>query len=214
VQDKVENSSEYLVSHGCTGELGRFRAAGTEAFRRGVHVVVRSQRGLELGEVLCPCTPRHVRSMPDAFVGELLRPATAEDETIAAGLFDRTQQLFEDGRRLTAELNLPLEIFDVEVALDGHQVTLFYVRWQECDERPLVRALSQKYEALVALRDLGLPAGATGCGRPNCGSKEGGCTTCGTGGCSSCGKTMGKDVKEYFAGLRQKMEERRRVSLA
>jgi hypothetical protein len=153
--------------------------------------------------------------MPDSFVGELLRTATLEDEQIAAGLFHRTQQLFDDGRRLTAELKLPLEIFDVEVSLDGHQVTLFYVRWQECDERPLVRALSQKYEALVALHDLGLPVGATGCGRPDCGQQAGGCTTCSTGGgCSTCGKTMGTDVREYFAGLRQKMEERRRVSLA
>jgi cell fate regulator YaaT (PSP1 superfamily) len=207
--------NEYLVSHGCTGEFGRFRAAATAAFRRGARVVVRSQRGLELGEVLCLCTPRHAQSMPDSFVGELLRAATPEDEQIAAGLGQRTQQLFDDGRRLALDLKLPLEIFDVEVSLDGHQVTLFYVRWQECDERPLVRALSQKYEAMVALHDLGLPVGATGCGRPDCGQQAGGCTTCSTGGsCASCGKTMGKDVQEYFAGLRQKMEERRRVSLA
>jgi cell fate regulator YaaT (PSP1 superfamily) len=200
---------EYLVSHGCTGEFGRFRAG--ELFRRGDRVVVRSQRGLELGEVLCKCTARHVESLRDGYVGELLRGASAEDETIAAGLKERAQRLFEDGCRLAAELDLPVEIFDVEITLDSHQVVLYHVRWQECDERPLVRALSRKYETLVALHDVGLPAGASGCGRPDCGQKEGaGCSTCSTGGCSSCGKTMGQDVKEYFAGLRQQMEERRR----
>jgi len=200
---------EYLVSHGCAGEFARFRAM--ELFRRGDRVVVRSQRGLELGEVLCKCTARHTESLRDGFVGELLRRASSEDETIAAGLNERGQRLFEDGRRLAGELGLPLEIFDVEITLDGHQVVLYHVRWQECDERPLVSALSRKYETLVALRDLGLPAGASGCGRPDCGSKEGGCSTCSTGGgCSSCGKTLGHDVKEYFAGLRQQMEERRR----
>jgi cell fate regulator YaaT (PSP1 superfamily) len=201
---------EYLVSHGCTGEFGRFRA--TELFPRGARVVVRSQRGLELGEVLCPRTARYAGSLHADFVGDLLRRASAEDEAIAAGLSERAQRLFEDGRRLAGELNLPLEIFDVEITLDGHQVVLYHVCWQECDERPLVSALSRKYETLVALRDLGLPAGASGCGRPDCGQKEGGgCSTCSTGGgCSSCGKTLGSDVKEYFAGLRQQMEERRR----
>ena len=45
---------EYLVHHGCAGHLGRFRAGDGAAFIRGAAVVVRSQRGLELGEVLCP----------------------------------------------------------------------------------------------------------------------------------------------------------------
>jgi cell fate regulator YaaT (PSP1 superfamily) len=202
--------SEYLVNHGCSAELGRFRA--TESFRRGERVVVRSQRGLEMGEVLCPCTPRHTENLGDGFVGELLRRASAADEAIAAGLSERAQRLFDDGRRLAGELALPLEIFDVEITLDGHQVVLYHVRWQECDERPLVRALSRQYETLVALRDLGLPVGASGCGAADCGQKDGGgCSTCGTGGgCSSCGKGLGQDVKEYFTGLRQQMEEKQR----
>lgn len=199
---------EYLVSHGSSGELSRFTSP--DAYERGDRVVVRSQRGLELGEVLCPSRGRVLTDTP---VGELLRKTTVEDETIVAGLRERAQRLFDDGRRLTAELQLPLEILDVEILFDGHEVTLYHVCWAPCDERPLVSALSRKYETMVALRDLALPAGASGCGKPDCGGKDGGgCTSCGTGGCSSCGKTMAKDVQEYFAGLRQKMEERR-VSL-
>lgn len=208
-------TTEYLVTHGCTGEFARFRAVEPGEFRRGDRVVVRSARGLELGEVLCPSTARHAGALPDAFGGELLRRASAEDEQIAAGMREQAQRLFDDGRRLAVELNLPLEILDVEILLDGHQVVLYHVCWQECDERPLVSALSKKYEALVALRDLALPAGAAGCGLPNCSNKDGkGCSSCGTGGCSTCGsKTMAKDVQDYFAGLRQQMDERRRTSL-
>jgi cell fate regulator YaaT (PSP1 superfamily) len=203
-------TNEYLVSHGSSGELGRFQTAEPLELRRGDRVVVRTPRGLELGEVLCPSTPRHTRAMVDAAVGELLRRAGAEDETIAAGVVERAQQLFEDSRRLTAELGLPLEVVDVEVLLDGHHVTIYFVRLKPCDERPLVRALSKKYEALVALHDLALPAGASACGRPDCKNDGGGCTSCGTGGgCSTCGKSTGKDVQEYFAGLRRKMEDRR-----
>ncbi|MBY0525134.1 MAG: hypothetical protein K2R98_17140 [Gemmataceae bacterium] len=207
--------NEYLVSHGCAGELARFSADESLRCRRGDRVVVRTSRGLEVGEVLCPCTPRHVRALEDTFVGELLRVATAEDEQIVSGIRDRAQRLFEDGRRLSEEMGLALEILDVEVSLDGHLVTLYFLRYADCDERPLVATLSKKYETMVALRDLALPAGASGCGQPNCSSdKEGGCTSCGTGGgCSSCGKSMGKDVQEYFAGLRKKMDANQRTSL-
>lgn len=210
------SDTEYLVSHGSAGEFGRFRSREGQACRRGDRVVLRTPRGLELGSVLCPANPRHARMLEDVVTGELLRIAGPEDEEIARGIQDRQQRLFDDARALAGELQLPLEILDVEVLLDGHQVTLHYLRWAECDERPLVSALSKKYEAMVALRDLALPAGASACGKPDCGNGSGGCTSCGTGsGCSTCGsKTMSKDVQEYFAGLRQKMEQSQRVPLA
>ncbi len=199
---------EYLVSHGSAGDFGRFRAVDELPHCRGERVVLRTQRGVEIGAVLCAATSAHARMLDETFVGELLRAASEEDERIVAGVRAREQRLFEDARTLAAELKLPLQILDVEVLLDGHQVTLYYLREADCDERPLVSALSKKYEALVAMRDLALPAGASACGKPDCGS--GGCTSCGTGGgCSSCGKTLGKEVKEYFAGLRQQMETRR-----
>jgi cell fate regulator YaaT (PSP1 superfamily) len=213
----VTGVSEYLVSFGNAGEFSRFQAAGPMDCRRGDRVVIRTARGLEVGTVLCPATSRHARMLHEAPAGDLLRVANPEDEAIAAGVQDRAACLFDDGRRLAAELGLSLEILDVEVSLDGHQVTLYFLRGAACDERPLVSALSKKYEALVSLRDVGLPAGASGCGRPDCGSKDGGgCSTCGTGGCSTCGsKSMARDVQEYFAGLRQQMESHhRRVPLA
>ena len=128
---------------------------------------------------------------------------------------ERGRRLFDDARRLAAELGLPLEILDVEVLLDGHQVTLFFLRAADCDERPLVSALSKKYEVLVSLRDLALPAGASACGKPDCKQDSGGCTTCTTGGCSTgCGsKTTAREVQEYFLGLRQKMEASPRTPL-
>lgn len=214
----MTDEREYLISCGNAGEFARFRAAAGLACRRGDRVVVRSQRGVELGTVRCAATAMHANLLDSSFVGELMRLASAEDETIFAGTRLRGQQLLDDGRRLAAELNLPLEILDVEVPLDGHQVTLFFLRWGPCDERPLVSALSRKYETLVALRDLGLPAGASACGKPDCG--QGGCTSCGSGGCTTggcstgCGsKTAASEVREYFAGLRQKMAASQRTPL-
>jgi cell fate regulator YaaT (PSP1 superfamily) len=201
--------TEYLVSYGQAGEIGRFRTVAPLSCQRGDRVVIRVPHGLEIGVVRCAATARHAQLLDNSLVGELLRRATAEDEAIARGIGERSQQLFADARQLAAELGLPLEIVDVAVALDGHHVTLYYLRWAEGDERPLVSALSKRYELLVAMRDLALPEGASACGRPDCGNRA--CSSCSTGGCATgCGsKAMTAEVREYFAGLRQKMEQRR-----
>ena len=72
---------EYLVRYGLAGEFGRFRADCPLALSRGARVVVRSQRGVELGEVMRPATPRHAAYLPNTSVGRLLRPAGAEEIT-------------------------------------------------------------------------------------------------------------------------------------
>jgi cell fate regulator YaaT (PSP1 superfamily) len=207
---------EYLVSHGNASDVGRFRAAGPAACRRGERVVVRSRAGLELGTVLCPATRRHAELLPDPFVGELLRPASAADESRAAGLAHQGQELFADARRLIAELGLPLDVLDVELTFDGRRAALHYLCWGACDERPLVSALSRRHAVEITLRDLAGPRPAdaadhnAGCGEPGCGKAAGGgCTNCGSGGgCTNCGAVSPGELQDYFAGLRQKMDQR------
>lgn len=211
------SSLEYLVSHGNAGTIGRFAAEQSLSCEHGDRVIVRTANGLENGVVLCAASAWHAAMLENAEPGELLRLTTPEDDTIAQGVRARAEQLFSDARTLAGALGLPLEILDVEITLDGHRVTLYYLRGGAGDERPLVSTLSKKYEVMVALRDLALPAGASACGKPDCGNQSGaGCTTCASGGgcATGCGsKTLARDVQEYFAGLRQKMEDSHRVPL-
>jgi cell fate regulator YaaT (PSP1 superfamily) len=213
---------EYLVSYGCTGDFGRFRPAQPICCRRGDRVVVRSHRGLELGEVLCPATPGHAHFLPNTTVGALLRLAGDPDEQAAEAQLRRGRQLCDDGRRLAGEMALPLEILDAEILLDGQQAIVQFLRWDECDFRPLVSTLSTRYEVQLAMYDLALPrdAGAEdeehGCGREGCGRAggKGGCSSCSSGGgCSSCGAVKKEDLAPYFAQLRQQMEARQRTAL-
>ncbi len=209
--------TEYLVSYGSGGSFGRFRPASASAFRRGDRVVVRSDRGLELGVVLCEATEGHVRQMPDGPPGELLRAAAAEDERAAERQRERGARIHDEAVRRAGESELPLEVLDVEVPLDGSFAVLHQVRWGDCDVRPFVSALSRQFDVQVILFEVGQqPAEEHGCGRPGCGKTAGGgCSTCGTGGgCSSCGAghTAG-DVETYFAGLREQMERRRTALL-
>jgi hypothetical protein len=211
-------SCEYLVTHGKSGGFGRFAAAQPLACERGERVVVRSSRGLELGMVLCGTTPRHARLLGATAVGELLRPATADDEAAAARLDHLGQQLFADGRRLAAELGIPLEVLDVEVLLDGRQAIVQHLCPDHCDPGSFVEALLRCHRLDIRLENLAAPVAPEeehgGCGKPDCGREgDAGCTSCGTGGgCSSCGSDK-VDMAAYFAHLRSKMKQQQRTPL-
>jgi hypothetical protein len=118
------------------------------------------------------------------------------------------ERLFLDARQLVAKMGLPLEIVDVDVALDGERATMSHLRQRECDYREFVSALSRKHNVLLIMQNLTLPLAATaeehGCGRPDCGQGNGGCGSCATGGCSLGGCAAGskkEDIASYLANL-------------
>ncbi len=208
----VAKNSEYLVNHGKTGALGRFLFAAADRFVRGDRVVVQGQRGLTIGVVLCQATERHARLLGSATLGQLLRRAGPEDDDAQSDALKREQRIFETSKCLAAALQLPMEILDSEVSLDGRRVILQYLLAANCDAEPLIQSLTTQFGLEVWLENLAVPVEEEhgGCGEPNCGRAEGGggCTTCGDGGCSSCG-TGKVDMTAYFSHLREKMEERR-----
>src|SRR5262249_40517599 len=112
---------------------------------------------------------------------------------LARRMLQRSQRLFEDGRRLTAEFKLSMEIVDAEILLDGRQAIVHYLSWGDCDRRDLLDALSQKHHLLVTLHNLSVPVdepaeeATTGCGSEGCGRGAGGCGSCTSGGCGTCG---------------------------
>ena len=184
--------SNYLLSYGKAGDFGLFQASFDSSFRRGERLVIRSQRGLELGTVLRPAAEGHVEFLAGRYVGNILRPAGPADDATAACMAERSQEIYQEGRRLTAECRLPMEILDAELLLDGKQAILHHLRWEECDPRPLMGPLSDRFKLLITLHDLALPSvpedEPAGCGSPGCGhSTGGGCGSCSSGGCGTCG---------------------------
>jgi hypothetical protein len=199
----------YLVQYGKSGFVGRFRPASAGPHARGDRVVIRSRRGLELGTVLCEPAPRF--DAPDD--GDLVRGATDDEieplETRGAGVLAAAQAKAD-------ELGLPLALVDVEILLDGSAV-LHGLPSAECDATALFEELSERFGCPVRLLDLSRgevakDEPAHGCGKPDCGSDAGGCSSCGTGGgCStgSCSRGSVKsadDLTAYFRDLRAKME--------
>ncbi len=215
----MESDREYVISYGLLGDFGRFRPAGALDCRRGDRAVVRSHRGLEVGQVLCPATARHARLLPQAPAGTLLRLATEEDERAAERGRRLGQEVFEEARRRAESLGLPLEVIDAEVLLDSDCVVLHFVRWADGDLRDLVSALSKHFSMHVLLQDLTKADaaheehGCGSCGSGGCGSDGCGSNGCGTG-CGSCSSGAKPDeVRAYFAELREQMLSRTRTPL-
>src|SRR5207244_2021546 len=68
---KPSSPSRYIVRHGAMRHLGEFTADGAP-YSRGQLVVVRTERGAEAGEVLCPSTPQAVAMIAEATSGQIV----------------------------------------------------------------------------------------------------------------------------------------------
>ncbi|GIW79510.1 MAG: hypothetical protein KatS3mg105_1317 [Gemmatales bacterium] len=206
------HTAEYLVSYGKAGDFGRFLAGGNQKYARGQRVVIRTEQGLHVGNVLCPVHEGHLRFLSRTAVGQLLRPLSEKDADTLHRLEERAASIFEFARRIAAEQDLPIEIVDVELSFDEKRAIVYHLRQGGCDYREFVSTLARSFDVQIAMENLALPAeledADAGCDDPNCGKKKGGCGS--SGGCTTCGvsSTCGKsfrqeDIQAYLAGLQQ-----------
>jgi len=209
-----EHAVEYLVSHGRSAALSRCRDTACIGPQRGDRVVIRSARGLELGEILCQAAADPSGDSAAISSGLLVRTATADDESTAERLARRGLALLDDAQRLVERQKLPLLPLDADLLLDGTQGFLHVLRWDVCTLTPFIEELRRNHGLLVTLQDLSKPAGehehsCGSCGDGGCGScGEGGCSTggCGSGSCSRGSIKSADDLTAYFAQLRDQMQ--------
>ena len=74
------------------GHIGRFQAVDATVYPRHARVIVRTKRGLEIGEVLSD-VENNVSA--DTVDGALLRPVTVEDELLQARLEKNRQEAYQ-----------------------------------------------------------------------------------------------------------------------
>ena len=154
--------------------LGEFAARGQE-FARGAHAIVRSHRGTEWGEVLCPATDR-TRDYLGAkdSQGKILRAATPDDERQRDELVGREQESFLGGREEIAERKMAMQLVDVELLFGLEKLIFYYTADGRVDFRELVKALAKRFQSRIEMRQIGirdeakLLADYGDCGKPVC----------------------------------------------
>ena len=160
------------------GQVGRFAAVDAVHYPRRSRVIVRTRRGLEIGDVLAPPDGDFdKRAHAD---GELLRGMTVQDELMQARLEKNRQEAYEACSALLAESGIPAVLIDVEHLFDGQGLFFYFLG----DVPPAVESytdrLAETYETTVQFRKFSETL-IEGCG-PGCGTEE----AKGRGGCDSC----------------------------
>ncbi len=166
--------SKYIVRTGVTRALGVYSTGRDEVYPRGEQVVVRTDRGQEIGEVLCEATEAALAQMSNPGQGHLLRVMTADDARERSRLLDQARQEFQTCQRLIEQEKLEMRLVDVEHLFGGERVVVYYLAENRVDFRELVRQLAGEFQTRIEMRQIGvrdeakLLADYGDCGKPVC----------------------------------------------
>ena len=167
-------SNRYVVRYGVMRSLGVFTTSRGETLRRGNRVIARTERGLEVGEVLMEATDTVVERMADPRRGQVLRVMSPDDERESRRLTEQQEREFETCRKHIQAMNLPMEMVDVEQMFGGERVVVYYLSESRVDFRELVKALANEFQTRIEMRQIGvrdeakLLADYGDCGKPVC----------------------------------------------
>jgi cell fate regulator YaaT (PSP1 superfamily) len=154
--------------------LGVLSSRGKDEYARGQDVIVRSNRGLELGHVLCEATDDALSHLDDPPVGQILRLMTADDRNESRHLDGKRRDELEVCRRLIAESGLPMQLVDIEHLFGGERIVVYFLSEERVDFRELVKLLAAEFQTRIEMRQIGvrdeakLLADYGDCGQPVC----------------------------------------------
>ena len=154
--------------------LGVMTARQDASFRRSMEVVVRSDRGLEIGQVLCEATDDSLSHLDKPAVGSIVR-LVSDDDAQGIDRIDsaRTKKLDACQRHIDAS-GLDMKLVEVEQLFGGERTIIYYISEDRVDFRELVKALAKEFSTRIEMRQIGvrdeakLLADYGDCGKPVC----------------------------------------------
>ena len=164
----------YVVRYGQMRYLGEYVGLAGQEHPRGQQVVVRSDRGTELGEVLSPATDRTALFLENPVRGEILRVATAEDLAVETQMAELKEHGFATCREFIAKRRLQMDLVDVETIFGRERTVFYYLAEKRVDFRELVKDLARALQTRIEMRQIGvrdeakLLADYGDCGKPVC----------------------------------------------
>jgi len=164
----------YVVRYGQMRYLGEYLGLAGQEHPRGQQVVVRSDRGTELGEVLSPATDRTALFLENPVRGEILRAATAEDLEVESQMAALKEHSFATCREFIAKRRLQMDLVDVETIFGRERTVFYYLAEKRVDFRELVKDLARALQTRIEMRQIGvrdeakLLADYGDCGKPVC----------------------------------------------
>jgi cell fate regulator YaaT (PSP1 superfamily) len=173
VEGGLSVTVNWLVRHGAMRFLGEYNP-GEGSYRRGDVVVLRTDRGLEIGEVLSEITPRVLGFLSEPTRGSILRCFTEQDHQERQRLERAEEQELETCQRFIAQRRLQMELVDVEHLFGGERIVFYFLAEKRVDFRDLVKDLARTFQTRIEMRQIGvrdeakLLADYGDCGKPVC----------------------------------------------
>jgi cell fate regulator YaaT (PSP1 superfamily) len=164
----------YVVRYGQMRVLGEFEGMPDREHPRGQRVVIETERGTELGEVLAAATARTAAFLENPPRGRVLRPAGDDDLAAESRLAQASRKAFDACQRFIARRRLQMDLVDVEVILGGERAVFYYLAEKRVDFRELVKDLARALQTRIEMRQIGvrdeskLLADYGDCGKPVC----------------------------------------------
>jgi cell fate regulator YaaT (PSP1 superfamily) len=177
VEEKLPDSPPprtIVVRYGYLREIGEFPSDLTQKVGCGTKLVLRTDRGTEIGEMLTTacgnggCSKSITRDKLLAYIdssggrdypfsesGRVLRVATTQDLAEQAKLDEHKNKHLTMARELVHRHSLPMKVVDVEHLLGGERVLFYFVSEHRVDFRSLVRDLAHGLHTRIELRQVG-----------------------------------------------------------
>ena len=174
---KWDGVYRYLIRFGALGWVVRFGSIERIECNRGDHLVVQTDRGLELGEVLTPPVEASKSGTnTEQPTGEVVRLATPDEigfcRTGREGAL--VQDVFSECELRLQSRDVPAEVIDGELLFDQETVVLYFLGEQTEDMGKLAVDLSAERDVKVIFQPAVDQPPSGGCGKPGCGG-GGGC---------------------------------------
>ena len=166
--------SNYVVRFGAMRILGVFEPTGEQTFARGDRVIVRTDRGLEAGEVLSQAGDEAAASLPDPAKGQILRRMSEDDANELRQIRAQEEREFDVCLECIRKLQMAMSLVDVEHIFGGERVVVYYLADGRVDFRELVKMLAGEFQTRIEMRQIGvrdeakLLADFGDCGAPVC----------------------------------------------
>ena len=165
---------KYIVRYGIMRSIGVMASRNDIVYRRSMEVIVRTDRGIEVGQVLCEATEDALSHLDQPATGHVIREVSNDDVVSIDGIDgDRKKKLAVCQKHIEA-LQLDMKLIDVEQLFGGERLVVFYLSEDRVDFRELVKLLASEFQTRIEMRQIGvrdeakLLADYGDCGKPVC----------------------------------------------
>jgi cell fate regulator YaaT (PSP1 superfamily) len=166
--------NRFIIRHGAMRFLGEFEAGEEFTCARGAEVIIHTDRGHEVGEVLCDATPQALGWIAEPTHGRIVRPMSEDDGRTLEHIRENGRREFDVCQRFIDNRRLQMALVDVEHLFGGERIVFYFLAEKRVDFRELVKDLAREFQTRIEMRQIGvrdeakLLADYGDCGKPVC----------------------------------------------